>query len=113
MPIDDLFRAALIVLELGILEPRAQIKGGVVIFDLQGIGLHHAWQVSPSIAAKVIQLLEVSRARTSIICDNLRNLWTYQTFIIVKLESVPAPFKFHIHTCFALTIIFSWEIHYF
>lgn len=59
MPIDDLFRATLIVLELGIMEPCAQIKGGVVIFDLQGIGLQHAWQVSPTIAAKVIQLLEV------------------------------------------------------
>ena len=49
----------MVILELGIMEPRAQIKGGVVIFDFAGIGLHHAWQMSPSVATKVIQLLEV------------------------------------------------------
>lgn len=36
IPIDEIFKATLIVLEIGIMEPRAQILGGVGIFDLQG-----------------------------------------------------------------------------
>ncbi|XP_034231180.1 alpha-tocopherol transfer protein [Thrips palmi] len=77
VPIDDLFRATLIVLELGIMEPNAQIKGGVVIFDLQGIGLQHAWQVSPTIAAKVIQLLETSSPMQTQAIHILNESWVF------------------------------------
>lgn len=77
VPIDDLFKATLIVLELGIMEPVAQIKGGVAIFDLQGIGLHHAWQVSPSIAAKVIQLLETSSPMQTQAIHILNESWVF------------------------------------
>lgn len=60
MDIDEVFKAALACLELGILEPRAQILGGVVIFDLEGFGLQQAWQVTPSVATKVLDLMGVS-----------------------------------------------------
>ncbi|KAL6986665.1 hypothetical protein U1Q18_048980, partial [Sarracenia purpurea var. burkii] len=39
---DEIFKAALAVLELGILEPRAQILGGLVIFDLENFSLQQA-----------------------------------------------------------------------
>lgn len=58
--IEEIFKAALAVLELGILEPRAQILGGVVIFDLEGFSLQQAWQVTPSVATKVLDLMGVS-----------------------------------------------------
>lgn len=58
--IDEVFKAALACLELGILEPRAQILGGVVIFDLEGFGLQQAWQVTPGVATKVLDLMGVS-----------------------------------------------------
>lgn len=57
--IDELFKASLAILELGMLEPRAQILGGVVIWDLAGLSLHHAWQITPSVASKVIELMMV------------------------------------------------------
>lgn len=60
MDIEEIFKAALAVLELGILEPRAQILGGVVIFDLEGFSLQQAWQVTPSVATKVLDLMGVS-----------------------------------------------------
>lgn len=58
--IEEVFKAALACLELGILEPRAQILGGVVIFDLEGFGLQQAWQVTPGVATKVLDLMGVS-----------------------------------------------------
>lgn len=61
MDIEEIFKAALAVLELGVLEPRAQILGGVVIFDLEGFGLQQAWQVTPSVASKVLDLMGVSK----------------------------------------------------
>lgn len=66
-PVTDLFKATLTLLELGILEQRAQILGGVCVFDFQGISISHAWQVTPSVASKVIELMVVS------IFKNLKN----------------------------------------
>lgn len=59
-PVTDLFKATLTLLELGILEQRAQILGGVCIFDFQGISISHAWQVTPGVAGKVIELMVTS-----------------------------------------------------
>ncbi|XP_039278551.1 alpha-tocopherol transfer protein-like isoform X1 [Nilaparvata lugens] len=58
--IDELFKASLAILELGMLEPRAQILGGVVIWDLAGLTLNHAWQITPTVASKVIELMVTS-----------------------------------------------------
>lgn len=57
---DEIFKATLCILELGILEERAQILGGICIFDLAGLTLQHAWQVTPSVAAKVIEIMVTS-----------------------------------------------------
>lgn len=48
-PVEELFKATISVLELGILEPRAQILGGIVIFDLKDITMAHAWTVTPQV----------------------------------------------------------------
>ncbi|XP_075992607.1 alpha-tocopherol transfer protein isoform X2 [Anticarsia gemmatalis] len=55
--VDDLFKATILALEIGLLEPRSQILGGVAIFDLEDFGIQHAWQVTPSVAAKMVKLL--------------------------------------------------------
>lgn len=58
--VTDLFTATLVLLELGVLEPRAQVLGGICIFDFQGISLSHAWQVTPSVASKILQIMVTS-----------------------------------------------------
>lgn len=57
---DDLFRATLIILEIGAMEPISQVNGGIGIFDFQGLTLNHCWHMSPSVAQKVICLMVVS-----------------------------------------------------
>lgn len=58
--IDELFKATVLVLELAVLEQRAQILGGICIFDLRGISLQHAWNVTPSVARRTVELMVVS-----------------------------------------------------
>lgn len=60
VPVEDLFKATILALEIGLLEPRSQILGGVAIFDLEDLGTQHAWQITPSIASKMVKLLVVS-----------------------------------------------------
>ncbi|KAK0076907.1 hypothetical protein PV325_004708 [Microctonus aethiopoides] len=55
--IEEIFKATVIILELGTLEPRAQVLGGVVIFDLENIAMTHAWSITPQIASMVMALM--------------------------------------------------------
>jgi hypothetical protein len=61
--IEELFKATVVILELAVMEQRAQILGGICIFDLGGITLQHALQVTPAIARKSVDLLVVSYTR--------------------------------------------------
>ncbi|XP_070497185.1 alpha-tocopherol transfer protein-like [Chironomus tepperi] len=60
IPVDELFKATLICLEVGIMEPRAQVNGGVGIFDMEGFGLNHTLHMSPTIAQKMIAMMVTS-----------------------------------------------------
>lgn len=62
--VDDIFRATIILQELGSLEPISQIMGGVAIFDLKDLALEHLLHLSPSVAQKMIALLVVSETHT-------------------------------------------------
>ncbi|XP_068621340.1 alpha-tocopherol transfer protein-like [Battus philenor] len=57
IPVDDIFKVTILSLELGMLEERTQILGGLAIFDLEDIGTQHAWQITPSVASKIVKLL--------------------------------------------------------
>lgn len=59
-PIEELFKATVIIMELGAMEARAQILGGVAIFDLRGISMAHAWAITPQVANMVIALMVTS-----------------------------------------------------
>ncbi|XP_073987406.1 alpha-tocopherol transfer protein-like isoform X3 [Rhodnius prolixus] len=59
-PIDDLFKATVATLEAGMLEPRAQILGGVAIFDMHGLTMNHAWYITPSVVSKVLEIMATS-----------------------------------------------------
>jgi len=58
--VEELFKATVVILELGVMEQRAQILGGICIFDLGGITLQHAWQITPTIARMAVELLVTS-----------------------------------------------------
>lgn len=59
--VTELFQATMVILELAILEERAQVLGGVCIFDLGGLTLQQAMHMSPGIARKMVQIMVVSK----------------------------------------------------
>lgn len=59
IPLNDIFKATLVLFEMGSLEPQAQVLGGIGIFDLERMGLNHAWCITPSVAKKIISLMVV------------------------------------------------------
>lgn len=58
--VTDLFRATLILLEMGSLEPRTQVLGGVGIFDFENFSFKNLWYLNPSLAQKIIAIMVVS-----------------------------------------------------
>lgn len=57
IPIDDLFKGTIFAFQIGLLEQRSQIMGGVAIFDLEDLSTQHVWQITPTVASKMIKLL--------------------------------------------------------
>jgi len=57
VPINDIFKASLLLFEMGAMEPQTQVLGGIGIFDLEGLSLNHGWYVTPSVAKKIISLM--------------------------------------------------------
>lgn len=59
-PVEDLIRGCLLLLEVGIMQPKLQVLGGTVIVDCEGIGMKHARQLTPSVALQAINVMGVS-----------------------------------------------------
>lgn len=75
--LEDLFRATLIILEIGSLEPISQVVGGVGIFDFEGLTLNHCLQMSPSVAQKIISLMVTCMAMRTISIHILNQNWAF------------------------------------
>lgn len=56
----ELFQTTMIILELAILEPRAQIFGGVCMFDLGGLTMQQVWYLTPTIARQIFDIMVTS-----------------------------------------------------
>ncbi|XP_020286463.1 alpha-tocopherol transfer protein-like isoform X2 [Pseudomyrmex gracilis] len=82
-PVEELFKATICVLEVGILEPRAQILGGIVIFDLKDITMAHAWQVTPQVASLVLSLMVTSFPMKTHSLHILHQSWIFDAMFAV------------------------------
>ncbi|XP_041980772.1 clavesin-1-like [Aricia agestis] len=56
-PIEDLISCVLLVLEIGVMQPKLQVLGGTTIIDCEGIGFKHMRQLSPSVAALCLNVM--------------------------------------------------------
>lgn len=73
----DLFRATLIILEIGALEPISSVVGGVGIFDFEGLTLNHCLQMSPSVAQKIISLMVTSMPMRTLAIHIINQNWAF------------------------------------
>lgn len=86
-PVEDLFKATIAILEVGILEPRAQILGGVAILDMEGLTMNHAWQITPSVVSKVVEIMVTSLAYKIAAIHIVNESWMFE-----KIFSMFKPF---------------------
>ncbi|KAL0821305.1 hypothetical protein ABMA28_005899 [Loxostege sticticalis] len=56
-PVDDLIRGCLLLLEVGIMQPKLQILGGTALIDCEGITMKHFRQLSPAIALQAMNVM--------------------------------------------------------
>ncbi|XP_035907328.1 uncharacterized protein LOC118510046 [Anopheles stephensi] len=79
IPIVDLFRATMLLLEVGSLEPQSQVLGGVGIMDLEGLTLNHAWNLTPTVAQKMLALLATSMPLRTSQIHIVNQGWVFDT----------------------------------
>ncbi|XP_066588455.1 alpha-tocopherol transfer protein-like isoform X2 [Prorops nasuta] len=91
--IDELFKGTVIILEIGILEPRAQILGGVVVFDLKGITMNHVWTITPQVASMVISLMVTSHPMKTHAIHILNQSWVFDAMFAVFKPLLNAKMK--------------------
>lgn len=82
-PVEEIFKATVIILELGVLEPRAQVLGGIVIFDLEAITMAHAWSVSPQVASMVLALMVTAFPVRTYAIHILHQSWVFDAIFAV------------------------------
>ncbi|XP_048000073.1 clavesin-2-like isoform X2 [Leguminivora glycinivorella] len=55
-PVEDLVRASLAMMEMGLRTPKMQVLGATGIFDLQGVTLRHVATLTPTVAYQIVCL---------------------------------------------------------
>ncbi|XP_072938263.1 clavesin-1-like isoform X2 [Epargyreus clarus] len=55
--VDDLIRGCLLLLEVGIMQPKLQVLGGTAMLDCEGLTMRHMRQLSPSIAMQAMNVM--------------------------------------------------------
>ncbi|KAG7300480.1 hypothetical protein JYU34_016111 [Plutella xylostella] len=59
IPVDDLIRGLLLLLEIGIMQPKLQILGGTAMVDCQGLTMKHIRQLTPAIAVQAMNIMGI------------------------------------------------------
>lgn len=58
--LDEVFKGAVLFLELAMLEPETQVCGAVVVFDMDGLSLSQTTKFTPMFAKRIVDWLQVS-----------------------------------------------------
>jgi len=58
--LDEVFKGAVLFLEIAMLEPETQVCGGVVIFDMDGLSISQTTKFTPMFAKRIVDWLQDS-----------------------------------------------------
>ncbi|CAG4955691.1 unnamed protein product [Parnassius apollo] len=57
LPAEELIRGCLLLLEVGIMQPKLQVLGGTAMVDCEGITMRHMRQLSPALAVQAMNVM--------------------------------------------------------
>lgn len=58
LKLQDMFRAIMMFIEVGMVEPKTQLAGVQVIFDMSGLSMNHVYQFGPSFALALLEWVQ-------------------------------------------------------
>ncbi|KAG8234479.1 hypothetical protein J437_LFUL014347 [Ladona fulva] len=58
--LDEVFKGCVLFLEAAMIEPRSQVNGCIVIFDMDSLTLQQVWQFTPPFAKRIVDWLQDS-----------------------------------------------------
>ncbi|XP_053611604.1 clavesin-1-like isoform X2 [Plodia interpunctella] len=98
-PVEDLVKAGMLMTEIGLRQPKAQILGGTVIVDLEGVSLRHIATLSPTVAYQIVSLLGGTTPARVKSCHFINYSWTLNTFFYLFKRFIPRTSlgKIHFH----------------
>ncbi|CAH0718129.1 unnamed protein product, partial [Brenthis ino] len=91
VPIVDVVRSALLMNEIGLMQPKLQIIGVTVIVDLEELSLRrHVRHLTPTIAHQIVSLMGVSFPIPIHALHIVRYNWILNTFFYIFKQFIPA-----------------------
>ncbi|XP_028178834.1 clavesin-2-like isoform X4 [Ostrinia furnacalis] len=98
-PVEDLVRAGMLMMEIGLRQPKLQVIGGTVIVDLEGITLRHVATLTPTVAYQIVGLLGLAMPCRLKACHFVNYSWIINTFIYLFKRFIPRKSwdKIHFH----------------
>lgn len=91
-PTEDLVKAGMAMLEIGIRQPKSQIMGGVLIVDMDGIAIRHVATLTPTIAYQIIALCGTAFPNRMSTCHIINYSWIINTFFYLFKRFIPQNF---------------------
>ncbi|CAK1542025.1 unnamed protein product [Leptosia nina] len=88
-PVEDLVRTGVVMMEIGIRQPKIQVLGGTVLVDLQGLSLRQVSALTPTIAYQIVNLLGVSTPTRLNSCHIINYNWLLNSFFYIFKKFIP------------------------
>lgn len=96
-PVEDLLRAGLAMMEIGIRQPKLQILAGTVIVDLEGLTLRHVAALTPTVAYQIVCLMGLAVPIRLKGVHIINYSWILNTFFYIFKKFIPQHAWQYIH----------------
>ncbi|XP_050668072.1 clavesin-1-like [Leptidea sinapis] len=87
--VEDLLRTALVVMEIGLRQPKNQVLGGTIIVDLEGLSLKQISTLTPSIAYQIVSILGGATPARLNSLHLINYTWLLNTFFYIFKKFIP------------------------
>ncbi|XP_075979708.1 clavesin-2-like [Anticarsia gemmatalis] len=88
-PVEELVKAGMAMMEIGVRQPKLQVIGTTVLVDLEGITLRHVATLTPTVAYQIVCLMGVAVPGRLRSCHIINYSWILNTFFYLFKKFIP------------------------